>query len=59
MRNNKPKKNAPKRQKNDENESLKPKKKLQPNVPKVNLKSNKFWDEIIDDEAEDLEKYLS
>ena len=59
MRNNKPKKNAPKRHQSDENEALKPKKKMLPHEPKVNLKSNKFWDEIIDEEADDLEKYLS
>jgi len=58
MRNNKPKKNTQKQQQIDEKESQKPKKKMLPNEPKVNLKSNKFWEEIIDDEAEDLEKYL-
>lgn len=42
----------------EEIDSVKPKKKVQPNDQKVNVKSNKFWEEIYDDEGEDFEKLL-
>jgi hypothetical protein len=38
-------------------EKIKPKKKMASNEQKVNLKSNKFWEEIYDDEEDNLEKY--
>ena len=42
----------------EEIDSVKPKKKVQPNDQKVNIKSNKFWEDIYDDEGEELEKLL-
>jgi len=29
-----------------------------PNDSKVNVKSNKFWDELYDDEGDEIQKYL-
>ncbi len=57
MKNNKQKKNTAK-QYNDEAELLKPKKKILGNDTKVNLKSKKFWEEIYDDEGDELERFL-
>jgi hypothetical protein len=39
-------------------ETIKPKKKMTSYESKVDLKSKKFWEELYDDEGEELEKYL-
>lgn len=57
MKNNKQKINV-KSKAQEEFELNKPKKKMVPNDSKVNVRSNKFWDELYDDEGEDIEKYI-
>jgi hypothetical protein len=57
MKNNKQKTNV-KSKAQEEFELNKPKKKMVPNDSKVNVRSNKFWDELYDDEGEDIEKYI-
>ncbi|MBK9736800.1 MAG: hypothetical protein IPO92_18305 [Saprospiraceae bacterium] len=57
MKTNKQNKNI-KNPKPDDQETIKPKKKLAINDSKVNIKSKKFWEELYDDEGEELEKYL-
>jgi hypothetical protein len=57
MKTNKPKKEV-KNIFSEERESVKPKKKLSGGDQKVNLKSHKFWDELYEDEGEDIQKFL-
>lgn len=57
MKNNK-QKNVVKNQRLEDDEYVKPKKKIQTTENKVNPKSKKFWKEIYDDEGEDVEKYV-
>lgn len=57
MKNNKSKK-ATKGGNENEIENLKPKKKLTPSESKVNVKSKKFWEEIYDNEGDDIEKFI-
>jgi len=57
MKTNKPKKEV-KYFFSEEGESVKPKKKLSVADQKVNLKSNKFWDELYEDEGEEIKKFL-
>ena len=57
MKNNKSKK-ATKGGNENEIEKLKPKKKLTPSECKVNVKSKKFWEEIYDNEGDDIEKFI-
>ncbi len=42
----------------EEFDANKPRKKMVPNDSKVNVKSNKFWNELYDDEGDDIQKYL-
>lgn len=42
----------------EEAEKIKPKKKMAAPDNKVNLKSKKFWNDVFDDEGEDIEKYI-
>jgi hypothetical protein len=56
MKNNKQKKIEP-RKNRDEVELVKPKKKLLPNDSKIKVRSKKFWEELYDNEGEELEKY--
>ncbi len=56
MKNNKIKK--PSSSGYDDFEILKPKKKLQKETEKINLKSKKFWKERYEDEGEDLERFI-
>jgi hypothetical protein len=57
MKNNK-QKSSVKSKPLEEFEANKPKKKMVPNDSKVNVKSNKFWDELYDDEGDEIQKYL-
>ncbi len=57
MKNNKQKKIDP-RKNRDEAELNKPKKKLPSNDIKVNVRSKKFWEELYNNEGEELEKYI-
>ncbi|MCZ2100612.1 MAG: hypothetical protein LC107_03635 [Chitinophagales bacterium] len=58
MKNNKPNK-ANKIQSSQEFENpQRTKKKLSPNTGKVNVKSNKFWNDIYDEEGEEVQKYI-
>ena len=56
MKNNKHKKKTVPQ--NDKEESLKSKKKVPNNIVKVNVKSKKFWEEIYDNEGDDIEKFI-
>lgn len=56
MKNNKTKK--PSSSSYDDFEMTKPKKKLQKEPEKINLKSKKFWKERYEDEGEDLERFI-
>lgn len=57
MKNNKQKKvfKAPHQ---DDSEVLKTKKKPLNNESKINVKSKKFWEEIYDNEGDDIEKFI-
>lgn len=57
MKTNKPKKEV-KNIFSEERESVKPKKKLSGGDQKINLKSHKFWDEVYEDEGEEIQKFL-
>lgn len=56
MKNNKQKKIDP-RKNRDEVELNKPKKKMPSTNTKINVRSKKFWEELYDNEGEELEKY--
>jgi len=56
MKNNKTKK--PSSSNYDEFEMIKPKKKLQKESEKINLKSKKIWKERYEDEGDDLERFI-
>lgn len=57
MKNNKPKKIF-KEAYQEDSETLKAKKKALNNGTKINIKSKKFWEEIYDNEGEDIEKFI-
>lgn len=57
MKNNKIKKTSA-GMKIDEMEVIKPKKKAIKEEVKPNLRSHKFWEEVYDDEGEEIERFL-
>jgi hypothetical protein len=57
MKNNKAKKTSP-ALKSEEMEVIKPKKKVIKEEGKVNVRSLKFWEEIYEDEGDELERFL-
>jgi hypothetical protein len=57
MKTNKPKKEV-KNIFKEEAENAKPKKKMVGVDQKINLKSNKFWEEIYEDEGDEIQKFL-
>jgi hypothetical protein len=57
MKTNKPKKEV-KNIFKEEIESVKPKKKMNGSDQKINLKSNKFWEELYEDEGDEIQKFL-
>jgi hypothetical protein len=57
MKTNKPKKEVKDIFKEDV-ENVKPKKKMNGADQKINLKSNKFWDELYEDEGDEIQKFL-
>ena len=57
MKNNKSKK-TPKGNTGEETELFKPKKKLPATDSKINVKSKKFWEEIYDNEGDEIEKFI-
>ncbi|MBK8626462.1 MAG: hypothetical protein IPN86_13120 [Saprospiraceae bacterium] len=57
MKNNKQKK-VTKVAYQDDNETLKAKKKARNDGSKINVKSKKFWEEIYDNEGEEIEKFI-
>ncbi|MBK9149973.1 MAG: hypothetical protein IPM26_02900 [Saprospiraceae bacterium] len=57
MKNNKVKKTSG-GSRSDEMEVIKPKKKGFKEESKLNVRSHKFWEDVYDDEGEEIEKYL-
>ncbi|HMT51805.1 MAG: hypothetical protein IPG48_15250 [Saprospiraceae bacterium] len=57
MKNNKSKK-TPKGTTGEDSELIKPKKKLPVTDSKINVKSKKFWEEIYDNEGDEIEKFI-
>ncbi|MBK8348635.1 MAG: hypothetical protein IPL08_13865 [Saprospiraceae bacterium] len=57
MKNNKQKKSG-KTHPQDETEFVKPKKKLPTTDGKINVKSKKFWEELYDNEGDEIEKFM-
>jgi hypothetical protein len=57
MKNNKAKKTSP-GLKSDEMEVIKPKKKVIKEEGKLNVRSLKFWEDIYEDEGDELERFL-
>ncbi len=58
MKSNKPNKENKTDLNKDFQSQMKSKKKLTPNKGKLNVKSNKFWNSIYDEEGEIVEKYI-
>ena len=57
MKNNKSKK-TPKGTTGEDSELIKPKKKLPVTDSKINVISKKFWEEIYDNEGDEIEKFI-
>ncbi|MFZ1749837.1 MAG: hypothetical protein WAU01_06580 [Saprospiraceae bacterium] len=58
MKNNKLKKENKDFRQEEKELTLKAKKKPEKLDHKVNIKSNKFWKEVMDDEGDDIEKFI-